>query len=111
MIRYEIPFRKQQFYLTVDMSSMWFALTIKGSCWSAVKLNAEINQATSLVGMGRDRNKHNHLERTFMALSREAHNEIHNIGLTEFMKKYHVRPIKLSKENLKELGPRGNYEE
>ena len=111
MVQNEIPFRKQQFYLTADTSRMLFALTMKRICWITGKPNADIHHATSLVGMGRDRNKHNHLESTFMALSREAHNEIHNIGLTEFMKKYHVRPIKLSKENLKELGLRGNFEE
>ena len=111
MVQNEIPFRKQQFYLTADTSRMLFALTMKRICWITGKPNADIHHATSLVGMGRDRNKHNHLESTFMALSREAHNEIHNIGLTAFMKKYHVRPIKLNKENLKELGIRGNYEE
>ena len=100
----DIPFRKQQFYLTIDNSKMLFALTMKRICWVTGKPHAEIHHASNLVGMGNDRKKHNHEQSTFMCLSRESHQEIHTIGYTQFCEKYHVKAIKLSKENLKELG-------
>lgn len=103
-IQNDIPLRKQQFYLTTDTSRMLYALTMKRICWVTGKPNADIHHAENLVGMGRDRNKINHSKSTFMCLSREAHTEIHQIGLETFCQKYHVKPIKLKHEDLKQLG-------
>ena len=61
---------------------------------------AEIHHAINLVGMGNNRNKFNHLSSYFMALCRYHHNEIHNLGLTEFTDKYKVQPIKLDDNTL-----------
>lgn len=103
-IQNDIPFRKQQFYLTTDTSRTLYALTMKRICWVTGKPNADIHHAENLVGMGRDRNKINHSKSTFMCLSRDAHTEIHQIGLETFCQKYHVKPIKLKYEDLKQLG-------
>lgn len=108
-IQNDIPFRKQQFYLTTDTSKMLYALTMKRICWVTGKPNADIHHAENLVGMGRDRNKIDHSKSKFMCLSREAHIEIHQIGLETFCQKYHVKPIKLKDEDLKQLGIRGSY--
>lgn len=108
-IQNDIPFRKQQFYLTTDTSKMLYALTMKRICWVTGKPNADIHHAENLVAMGRDRNKVDHTKSTFMCLSREAHTEIHQIGLKEFCQKYHVKPIKLKGYDLKQLGIRGDY--
>lgn len=104
-----IPFRKQRFYLTSDNSRMLFALTMKRLCFVCGKPHSDIHHATSLVGLGGDRTKYNHLQSTFMSLCRHHHNEIHNSGLTEFMDKYHVKPVKLNAENLRELNIKGDY--
>ncbi|MDT2864658.1 putative HNHc nuclease [Vagococcus carniphilus] len=64
---------------------------------------AEIHHAINLVGMGNNRNKFNHLNSYFMALCRFHHNEIHNLGLTEFTDKYKVQPIKLDDKTLIKL--------
>ena len=109
-IQNDIPFRKQQFYLTTDTSKMLYALTMKRICWVTGKPNADIHHAENLVAMGRDRNKVDHTKSTFMCLSRDAHTEIHQIGLKEFCQKYHVKPIKLKGHDLRQLGIRGNYE-
>lgn len=111
MIQNEIPFRKQQFYLTADVSKMLYAMTMKRLCIICGKPHADLHHATKLVGMGQDRNKYNHLKSTFMTLCRSHHNEIHNLGLTEFMDRYHAKPIKLKKEDLKQLGIRGTNKE
>ena len=100
----DIPFRKQQFYLTVDVSKMNFKMIMKRMCNVCGKPHSDIHHASNLVGMGNDRRKHDHENSTYLSLCREHHNEVHNMGLSEFMKKYHIKPIKLTAEHLKEIG-------
>lgn len=102
-IDHDIPFRKQQFYLTADTSKMNFALTMKRLCIVCGK-RADIHHASNLVGMGNKRGKHDHEKSTFMALCREHHNSIHELGYAEFCKRHYVKAIKLDKGQLKELG-------
>lgn len=45
-----------------------------------------------------------HRKLYFMALCREHHTEQHRIGLSEFMKKYHIKPVKLDDDDLIYLG-------
>ncbi|MEG0552013.1 MAG: putative HNHc nuclease [Carnobacterium sp.] len=105
LIDRDIPFRKQQFYLTTDSSKMLFALTMKRICWITGK-RGEIHHATNLIGMGNSRKNHKHEESTFMCLSRESHIEAHSMGLDEFCELHHVKPVKLNKDQLKKLGVR-----
>jgi len=109
-IHNQIPFRKQAFYLTTDTSRMLFALTMKRICWITGKPGAQLHHAVNLVQMGRGRTKVDHTKSKFMMLSAASHQEAHTMGLDEFCNKYHVWPIKLNKENLKELGISGRYE-
>lgn len=126
-IQNDIPFRKQQFYLTADVSRMLYAMTMKRICWVCGKKGSSIHHAVNLVGMGNDRTKFNHLKSKFMCLCESGHeideqgNETGNMashhreadamGAIAFSKKYHVYPIKLSKRDLKRLGIQGNYKE
>jgi hypothetical protein len=103
-IQNDIPFRKQQFYLTTDTSKMLYALTMKRICWICGKPHADIHHATNLVGQGNKRKNHDHWNSTFMALCREHHNEAHTMGLDEFMSTYHVKPVKLKPDELRILG-------
>lgn len=109
MIWNDVPFRKNMLYLADDTNKILYAMTMNRVCWVTGKKGADLHHATNLVGMGQDRTKYNHLDSKFMTLSREAHNEIHNIGLTAFMDKYVVAPISLNKRDLKQLGIRGDY--
>ena len=108
MIQNEIPFRKQQFYLTADTSRMLFALTMKRICFVCGKEHSHLHHYDA-VQRGRNRNKIDHTKHRFMMLCANHHQEAHNLGNKEFCSKYHLKPIKLSKENLKDLGIRGNY--
>lgn len=99
-----IPFRKQRWYETIDVSKMNFKLIMKRMCNVCGKPHSDIHHATNLVGMGNKRANHNHADSTYLCLCREHHNEVHNIGLNEFMDKYHLKPIKLTEEHLKEIG-------
>lgn len=100
----DIPFRKQQFYLTTDTNKMLYALTMKRLCMVCGKPNSDIHHATNLVGMGGNRKIHDHWNSTFMCLCREHHTEIHTRGTEAFCKDYYVKPLKLSKSDLKQLG-------
>lgn len=55
------------------------------------------------VGMGRNRNKINHVGLYIMALCREHHTMQETIGLDTFMELFHIKPIKVTPEVAKEL--------
>ena len=110
MIQNEIPFRKQQFYLTTDTSRMLFALTMKRICWVCGKKHSHLHHYDA-VQRGRDRNKIDHTKHRFMMLCADHHQEIHNSGNEVFCKKYHLQPIKLDEKSLRELNIQGNYKE
>lgn len=50
------------------------------------------------VGMGRNREKIVHVGMHIMTLCRAHHNERHNIGVLDFIQKYHLKPIKVTPE-------------
>lgn len=103
LISNDIPFRKQQFYLTADASRMLYALAMKRICWKCGKPNADIHHHENLVGAGMDRRKFDHTRSKFMALCRSCHNEVHAIGHDTFEEKYHLKAISLSEKDVKEL--------
>jgi len=55
------------------------------------------------VDMGRNRQHIDHSKYHFMALCRVHHEEQHTIGLMDFCKKYHIKPVTLSDEDRKKL--------
>ena len=102
-IHHDVPFRKQQFYLTTDASKMIFALTMKRLCVVCGKSNSDIHHVDA-IGAGAKRKTHDHSKHDFLSLCREHHNESHNIGQKTFMGKYYLKPIKLNTNQLKQLG-------
>lgn len=108
MIQNEIPFRKQQFYLTADTSRMLFALTMKRICFVCGEEHSHLHHYDA-VQRGRNRNKIDHTKHRFMMLCANHHQEAHNLGNKEFCSKYHLKPIKLDEKSLRELGIRGDY--
>lgn len=55
------------------------------------------------VGMGNNRNKIDHANRFYYCLCRTHHTERHTIGEIAFENKYHIKPILLNEEAVKEL--------
>ena len=100
----DIPFRKQRWYETIDVSKMNFSLIMKRMCNVCGKPHSDIHHATNLVGMGNKRANHNHVDSTYLCLCREHHISAHSMGLEEFCQRHHLKPIKLTEENLKEIG-------
>lgn len=104
-IKNGIPFRKQQFYLTIDTSKMLYALTMKRLCWVCGKPNSEIAHVET-VGMGRNRRTIDHRKHHVMCLCSGPsghHEEQHRIGIDTFMNKHHIKPIKLAGDDLVKL--------
>ncbi len=100
MFEWDVPFAEG--YELLPKNEQWYLYRCckHRKCAECGK-RAEIHHAINLVGMGNNRNSMNHLNSYFIALCRTHHNEIHNLGLTEFSKKYHgIKPIKLDDETL-----------
>lgn len=70
-----------------------------GSCVLDGKPNADLAHYRA-VGMGRNRHEIDERKMYFMSLCREHHTEQHKIGINSFVKKYHIKPVKLSDEDL-----------
>lgn len=97
-----IPFKYQKFHLNSDITRVLFLFLKHRQCYVCGKSNADVEHADP-VGMGRDRKTIDHSNHRFMALCREHHSERHQIGLLTFMDKYHLIPIKLTPEQVKEF--------
>ena len=65
---------------------------------------ADIHHHENLVGMGMDRNKHDHINSKYISLCRTHHNECHTIGHKTFEDKYKIKAIKLDERTIKRLG-------
>lgn len=50
------------------------------------------------------RKQADHRNKHFWCLCQKHHHEQHNLGVRSFMNKYHIKPIKLSEQTLKDLG-------
>ena len=96
-----VPLRKN--YLPLMEQKQLFAMTMKRICWICHQPHADIAHFEA-VGMGRNRDKIDHTQHRFISLCRRHHQEQHNMGANNFCQYYNIEPIKLSKENLKELG-------
>lgn len=69
------------------------------TCVICGKPNADLAHYRA-VGMGRNRHEIDERKMYFMSLCREHHTEQHKIGINSFVKKYHIKPVKLSDEDL-----------
>ena len=98
----QIPFKYQKFHLGSDITRVLFLYLKHRICFVCGKPHADMAHYEA-VGMGRNRKTIDHSRHRFMALCREHHQEQHTIGLTEFMSKYVLVPIKLTPEQIKEF--------
>lgn len=92
---YEIPPQNEQYF--------FYKCVMTRTCCNCGRKPADIHHVDA-VGMGNNRKKINNSGRRFMALCRVCHTKIHTEGLTEFINKRLLMPIKISDEDLKRLG-------
>lgn len=101
-LEWSIPFKKGYEILPLNMEYYLFKCCATRHCCVCGK-KADIHHV-DVVGMGNNRHKINNTNRDFMALCREHHQEIHQLGYKNFCNKYKVNSVKLNLETLKRLG-------
>ena len=100
---WEVPLSTNTVDLSRDINNYLYLCIQYRKC-AICGEKADIHHHSNLVGMGRDRNRHDHHNSEFIALCRTHHTECHQIGLKQFEQKYHLKAIKLDLEKIKELG-------
>lgn len=94
-----IPFRTKLWdSLESDYTRAIFSINYR-KCVICGKPHADLAHYKA-VGMGRNRRKIDERKMYFFSLCRVHHQEQHRIGINNFMKKYHIKPIKLTDEQL-----------
>lgn len=100
---WEVPLSTNTVDLSRDINNYLYLCIQYRKC-AICGEKADIHHHSNLVGMGRDRKRHDHHNSEFIALCRTHHTECHQIGLKQFEQKYHLKAIKLGLEMIKELG-------
>lgn len=101
--RNDIPFKTRTWdMIPNDFVRQWFCLRFR-KCVICGK-PADLAHFET-VGIGRNRYKINELGYHWMALCRIHHVEQHTIGIDSFIQKYHIKPIKLTAEQLHKVKP------
>ena len=100
---WEVPLSTNTVDLSRDINNYLYLCIQYRKC-AICGEKADIHHHSNLVGMGRDRKRHDHHNSEFIALCRTHHTECHQIGLKQFEQKYHLKAIKLDLETIKELG-------
>ena len=98
----EVPFTHQQYFIGKEHTRTLFLYLKYRKCFISGDKGDVAHYKP--VGMGRNRDKIDHSELSFMCLRRDYHDEQHTIGLTEFCKKYKIVPITLTPRQVKEFG-------
>lgn len=97
----DVPFRSKTWDMLPNDYAMQLRCLEHRKCCICGK-HADIAHYQA-VGMGRNRHHIDHSKFYFMSLCRIHHTEQHKIGIKTFLQKYHIKPIKLDKEDRKKL--------
>lgn len=102
VFRNNIPLRFETIKDYDDLER-WQYMCIKYKKCCVCGKNAEIHHFDA-IGIGHDRKKVDDSKHLKMALCRSHHTEMHSMARDEFCEKYHVKPIRLTENQIKELG-------
>lgn len=104
ILKHGIPLSDKALNRTDDIDRyLWGCVKFRRCCITGLK--GDLHHCTgSRVGMGSNRNKVSHSNRSFICLSRKYHDILHDIGENDFFEKYKVYGIKIDDVTLKELG-------
>ncbi len=98
----DIPFKDGYEVPPQNIQYFFYKCVVNRTCCICGKKNADIDHFDKALGR-RKRKEVDHTEFTFAALCRTHHTEKHQMGITEFKKKYHVIGIKLNQDEIKKL--------
>ena len=102
IFEHDIPFKDGYEVPPQNIQYFFYKCVVNRTCCICGKKNADIDHFDKALGR-RKRKEVDHTEFTFAALCRTHHTEKHQIGITEFKKKYHVIGIKLDQDEIKKL--------
>ena len=94
-----IPFRNGYDILPANQEYYFYKCITNRVCCICGKTGADIDHFDKALGR-RKRKSVDHTEYTYAGLCRCHHTEKHNIGITAFKKKYHVKGIKLNQDTI-----------
>ena len=95
MVQYNIPSKVPLYEQAEDIQAYVYACTMNKTCCICGRKGVDLHHVSgSIIGMGGDRTKVNHLGREVLPLCRGHHNEAHN-GEKDFMQRYHIEPVKV----------------
>nr|DAH64248.1 MAG TPA: Putative HNHc nuclease [Caudoviricetes sp.] len=98
----DIPFKDGYEVPPQNIQYFFYKCVMNRTCCICGKKNADIDHFEKALGR-RKRKEVDHTEFTFAALCRTHHTEKHQMGITEFKKKYHVIGIKLKQDEIIKL--------
>lgn len=98
----DIPFKDGYEVPPQNIQYFFYKCVVNRTCCICGKKNADVDHFDKALGR-RKRKEVDHTEFTFAALCRTHHTEKHQMGITEFKKKYHVIGIKLNQDEIKKL--------
>lgn len=98
----DIPFKDGYEVPPQNIQYFFYKCVMNRTCCICGKKNADIDHFDKALGR-RKRKEVDHTEFTFAALCRTHHTEKHQMGITEFKKKYQVIGIKLNQDEIKKL--------
>lgn len=112
MLDHGIPIKQQEWYQGADINRICFAMFMNRVCFATGRDREYCRQANDelqlahadTVGMGNDRDEIDHIGKYAMWLSASKHSEQHTIGLSRFLEKYHIVPIKITPHIALKLG-------
>ena len=105
ILEYGIPTKEPLYGLCDDIPRYVYACLMNKKCAVCGK-KTELHHHDH-VGMGRNRHEIDHIGMRALPLCREHHEEIHRIGNTAFLERYHLEPITINAEIAKKYHLKG----
>lgn len=102
-IQQDIPFTTKVWDEIASSYALQHQCLLKRLCVVCGRPKADLAHYDG-VGSGRDRTSINHVGLRAMTLCRQHHSLQHEMGLISFCKMYQIKPIKLSKFDVVQLG-------
>jgi hypothetical protein len=93
IIRHDIPTKVSLLEHCEDVGRYVYSCLVNKKCCICGK-PADLHHVDA-IGMGNDRDDVIHIGREALPLCREHHISLHSMGNKEFMKQYHLEPIKI----------------
>lgn len=96
IIRHDIPTKVSLLEHCEDVGRYVYSSMVNKKCCICGK-PADLHHVDA-IGMGNDRNEVIHIGREALSLCRVHHTELHSMGNSSFMAKYHLEPVKIDEK-------------